>query len=496
VKSAVQPGADWETDVTTEPAAAGDEGEVRAFTNFGGNQRWQARCERPGSDEDVLGILRRHSRGRVRPLGAGHSWSDIVVTPDVALDMSRFDQVRPFTRDGETWVEVGAGCRLQELLDRLHAATDRTLPTIGAIKRQTVAGAISTGTHGSGKQSLSHFATAVRLARYDAAGQPTIVTWRDGEKLKAARCALGCMGVILAVELATFPRYLVEETIRPYASLDDLQGGTRDHALTHFVLMPHSWKFFAWERRSVEKRTLSIGERLKARFFRAYNAVTVDILFHLGLKVALAFGDSVVKMLLRLAPRAFITGVARLDEAEHVLTLGHHYFRHEEMEIFVPQSQLSEAVELLRCATAVFAGDAASVPEPIETKLTLHKLHGELIRHTGTYSQHYPFFFRRVLPEDTLISMASAATEPYYSVSVFTYLAPEKRQPYYAFCSWLARCMNRLFGARLHWGKHFPLGVVDIARLYPDLDTFREICRAGDPNGVFRNGFTKRALGL
>jgi FAD/FMN-containing dehydrogenase len=482
--------------VSARPADTGDASGLATFTNFGGNQRWQARPERPGSEEQLLDILARHSRGNVRSRGAGHSWSEIANTPAIALDVGRFDHVRPFTRDGETFVEVGAGCRLQELLDRLHATTDRTLPTLGAIKRQTVAGAISTGTHGSGKQSLSHFVAAVRLARYDGAGRPTITACRDGDKLRAARCALGCMGVIVAVELATVPKYLVEETIRSYASLDDLLAGTQDYALTHFILMPHSWKFFAWERRVVEWRKLSFGERLKAWFFRGYNFVMVDVLFHLGLKAALAFGESAAKLVLRLAPRSFFTGIARLDDAEHVLTLRHHYFRHEEMEIFVPRSHLVEAVELLRCATAVFAGDAAAVPALIETKLTLHKLHGDLIRHTGTYVQHYPFFFRRVLPEDTLVSMASGATEPYYSISVFTYLAPEKRQPYYAFCAWLARCMNRLFGARLHWGKHFPLGVVDIARLYPDLDSFRQICRAGDPNGVFGNDFTRRALGL
>ena len=55
----------------------------------------------------------------------------------------------------------------------------------------------------------------------------------------------------------------------------------------------------------------------------------------------------------------------------------------------------------------------------------------------GTYFQHYPFFFRRVLPEDTLISMVSRTEEPYFSISVFTYLPPEQRQPYYVFCDWL-----------------------------------------------------------
>ncbi|MFL5047547.1 MAG: D-arabinono-1,4-lactone oxidase, partial [Xanthobacteraceae bacterium] len=113
-----------------------------------------------------------------------------------------------------------------------------------------------------------------------------------------------------------------------------------------------------------------------------------------------------------------------------------------------------------------------------------------------TYVQHYPFFFRRILRDETLISMTSGATEPFYSISVFTYLPPEKRQHYYAFCTWLARCMTALFAARLHWGKHFPLGVAEIEPLYPGLERFRQLCRATDPNGVFRNDYTKRVLGF
>jgi hypothetical protein len=126
----------------------------------------------------------------------------------------------------------------------------------------------------------------------------------------------------------------------------------------------------------------------------------------------------------------------------------------------------------------------------------LHNLYGELVRHTGTYVQQYPFFFRRVLPEDTLISMSSGSAEAMYSISVFTYSRPAARAPYYAFCLWLARCMVRLFGARLHWGKHFPLAEADIASPYPELGKFKELCRRTDPNGVFRNGYTRRVLGL
>ena len=478
------------------PVEPENAGEPCTLTNFGGNQAWQARCHRPRTEQDVLDVLARHRTGHIRALGALHSWSDVALSSDVALDMRAFDQVRPFTKDGETYVEVGAGCRLQVLLDRLHAAGDRTLPTLGAIKRQTISGAVSTGTHGSGRQSLSHFVAAVRVAAYDAAGQPKIVAYRDGDALKAARCALGCMGVILSVDLTTVPKYLIEETVRRHETLGEVLSVYADRPLTQFVLAPYRWSYLAWERGGVALRKLTAGERLKAWFFRLYNTVSVDVVFHLLMKAALASGASAVKTLMKLMPRLMITNVIRVDAAEHVLTLGHHYFRHEEMEIFVPESRLHEAVDVLRSATEVFAGETTSVPEAVATKLNLHNLYGDLIRHTGTYVQHYPFFFRRILPEDTLISMASAAAEPFYSISVFTYLPPGQRQAYYGFCAWLARSMNRLFGARLHWGKHFPLGAVDIARLYPNLETFRQICRNTDPNGVFRNAYTKRVLGL
>jgi hypothetical protein len=82
------------------------------------------------------------------------------------------------------------------------------------------------------------------------------------------------------------------------------------------------------------------------------------------------------------------------------------------------------------------------------------------------------------------------------SISVFTYLPPAARAPYYAFCLWLARCMRRLFDARLHWGKHFPLSEADIAPTYPGLASFKALCQRSDPNGVFRNAYTQRALGL
>ena len=117
--------------------------------NFGGNQRWYTRRYQPSSEAEVLDILERHSGQTIRVLGSKHSWSNIAADAAVSI---------------EPVVRVGAGCRLQDLLDWLHERTDRTLPTLGAIKKQTISGAISTGTHGSGRQSLSHYVARIRAA--------------------------------------------------------------------------------------------------------------------------------------------------------------------------------------------------------------------------------------------------------------------------------------------------------------------------------------------
>lgn len=104
--------------------------------------------------------------------------------------MSRLDDVELIERSGEQVVRVGAGCRLQDLLDWLHERTDRTLPTLGAIKKQTIAGAISTGTHGSGRQT--HYVARIRAAVFDApSGQPAIREFSEGPELEAARFLLG-----------------------------------------------------------------------------------------------------------------------------------------------------------------------------------------------------------------------------------------------------------------------------------------------------------------
>jgi len=479
--------------MSSVPTAAQQSEDRRTFVNFGGNLTWHAGCYRPRNEDEVLQILARHRSEQIRVIGSLHSWSDLGVTRGVTLDMSNFDAVEFGGEDGKARVRVGAGCTLAALLDCLHATTNRTIPTLGVIKRQTLSGLISTATHGSGKPSVSHFVTALRIAAFDSHGMPKIFEDCGGDELRAARCGLGCMGVILSIELRTVPKFRVRETVLRLDRIADALCLYEDHPLTQFALVPHSWKIVAWEREALAGTGIAAP---KTWLFRAFNVVGIDIGFHLLLKASLVLGDWAVRTLMKALPYLLIADVPRVDDAEHVLTQLHYLFRHEEMELFVPESAVADAAALLQCAIGVFAGDATSIPIDAERRLRAAGLYDELMQGRGTYLHHYPMLFRRILPDDTLISMASASREPWFSFSLFTYDPPQDRRNFYGVCSWVARAMHALFGARLHWGKHYPLGAPETARMYPNLEKLRQICRARDPAGVFCNEFTARVLEL
>lgn len=464
-------------------------------TNFGGNLSWMTQRYRPTSEAEILEILAQHSSDTIRVLGSKHSWSDVAAGAAVSLDMSGFDDVEPLVREGQHFVRVGAGVTLQTLLDTLHAKTDRTLPTLGAIKRQTISGATSTGTHGSGRQSLSHFVSQARVAAYDReTHKPVIIDYDAGTELRAIRCGLGCLGVVISLELPTVPKYKVAETLRTHESVQTILATYARHPLTQFLWVPHSWQWIAFERAPVGQRQVSLFGFFKARLLRISNFAIQDVGFHLGLLLVRPLGGWAVKTYLRNATALIIKGVERVDDAEHILTLGHHYFQHEEMELFVAENQLVDAVDMLQCVLEVFGTKAVS--NDTRARVEKLKLGDGLLTKSGRYVHHYPVIIRRVLPDETLISMAASTTNPIYSISLFTYTPPGKRQRFYELCDTLARTLRSRLDARLHWGKHFPLAFADIAPLYPEMETFRALCHRNDPQGVFRNDYTDRVLSL
>lgn len=444
-------------------------------TNFGRNVRFvPAAIYRPRSPAEVLVCMRRHPGERLRCIGSGHSWSRIIATDGVLFDLRYLKRVR--IDPEKRLVRAGAGCTLRRLL-RCLRREGLTLPTLGATTRQTVAGAIATGTHGSGAPSLSHFVRKVKLATFlPVSRKPALVTLSKSMWLRAARCALGCLGVVVEVELEVVPAYRIEERVEKTDCLKDVLDRQAAWPLQQFALFPWNWTYVVYRRRPTQAR----GSRLRALACRAWNRAYNDVALHLFLKgllfCARLLGDWLIRSFQARPPAYLFAGPTRIDASEVILTMCHP-FRYVELELFVPEEKLREAIAGLR-ELAEIAGEGAEIKAlaPLSTALK-----EEVWKLRDSYTLHYPLAVRRVLPEDTLVSMASPARDPvqaWYSISLISYRGAD--ESFARFAATAARCMIELAGARLHWGKYFPIPLEAAAASYPRFAEFEDLCRRYD----------------
>ena len=175
------------------------------MANWSGSLVFMPRfLEAPRNEDEVAAIVRQAARRglKVRPTGRLHSSSPIIATDDVAVSMGNMSGV--FEHDAEErWALVGAGTPLDEMgrdLNDIGLATHN----LGDINVQTVGGAVSTCTHGSGRR-LTNLATMLIGGRMVTA---------DGEAreigsdiIPAARGSMGTLGLLTALKLRLLPRY-------------------------------------------------------------------------------------------------------------------------------------------------------------------------------------------------------------------------------------------------------------------------------------------------
>lgn len=464
--------------------------------NFGRNVRFRpAHYYEPRSEAEVLDILRTHARGAIRAAAALHSWSDLLVSDDATVSLRHFNAIETrVDADGLTWVTAGAGCRIKDLLAALRPL-GLTLPAIGLITEQFVAGAIATGTHGSGNNSLGHHVQQVRLAAYDPhSGEPRVFTIDGGPQLQAARCHLGCLGLILSVTFRARPQYYVGEINARYPAIADVLAKECEHPLQHFFLVPHDWRCLAQHRRIVPPLTRPLYRIDMWTYFVGW-FLTMDVGLHLTFKllVNLVRSRRLTRRFFRhVVPYLLLEDKIFIGRSDQVLTWEHELFRHMEIELFVPRRHVTAAAEHIRAVLTVCDGSQELDADSSE-RLRNAGLLDDLLAIRGAFTHHYPICTRRVFCDDTLLSMSAGDGEDWYAFSFITLEQP--RDGFRKMADYLAHSMHRLFGARPHWGKYFPLTADEVRSLYPRLPDFDAVCRSFDPRGVFQNDFTRRILG-
>ncbi|MDF2847531.1 MAG: FAD-binding protein, partial [Oerskovia sp.] len=191
-----------------------------SWTNWARNQTAvPLRRVAPRDTDELSQVVRRAAADgvRVRAVGAGHSFTGAAVTDGVLVNLDALGAVEDVTRtETGAHVTVGAGIRLHRL-NAVLASAGLAMRNLGDIDRQSVAGAISTGTHGTGA-SLGGLATQVRGVRVVGAdGSVTEATPDENPDLfEASRLGLGSTGVLSAVTLDVVPAFHLRAQEEPW----------------------------------------------------------------------------------------------------------------------------------------------------------------------------------------------------------------------------------------------------------------------------------------
>ncbi|MBN9182156.1 MAG: FAD-binding protein, partial [Microbacterium sp.] len=151
---------------------------------------------------------------RVKAVGAGHSFTGIAVAPGVLLDLSDLTGLVGVDRD-RARVTLRAGTRLHQI-PRLLAPYGLAMPNLGDIDRQSISGATSTGTHGTGAR-FGGIATQVTGVTMVTADGELLVVDEDHEPelLPAVALGLGALGVLVEVTLQCVPAFVLHAVDRP-----------------------------------------------------------------------------------------------------------------------------------------------------------------------------------------------------------------------------------------------------------------------------------------
>jgi L-gulonolactone oxidase len=427
------------------------------WVNWAGDQVCRpAQLVRAADREELAeAVVAAAAAGReVSVAGSGHSFTEAALTDGTMVWVEALSGVLDADRESGL-VKVGAGTVLADLNEEL-ARLGLAMENLGDIDRQTIAGAISTGTHGTGARLRNISAQVEGLELVLADGRVRhLSAATDPELLRAARVGLGALGAISAVTLRCVPAFVLDrvDTPRPREEvLDSFQE--RADANDHFELFtfPYAESALVLERNRTEAPA-----RPRGRAAAYLNDVVLENWALEALSAAGKRFPGSIPALSRLAGR-LASGSRTVDRSDRVFA-NDRRVRFTEMEYGVPREHGPEA--------------ARRVIEWVRS---------------NRYPVFFPIEMRVAAGDDAPLSPSHERDTAY--VAVHQYRGMEWR-PYFEA---VEEIMDS-YGARPHWGKRHFQTAATLAPRYPQWAAFQRARDELDPGRVFSNEYARRVLG-
>lgn len=430
------------------------------WSNWAGNQTARPRrlVHPRGSDEIAAAVKDAVAAGlRVKPIGTGHSFTGVGVTDGVQLVLDR--HTRLLTVDVESGlVTVEAGMTIRELSAEL-ASVGLALTNLGDIDVQTISGAISTGTHGTG---LAYGGIATQVRALELVGADGSVAHcsatQDPDLFAAARVGLGAFGVLSAVTLQTVPAFALHAVEEPATFGELVDDGrfaelaqTVDH--TEFYWFPHTSGCLLKRNTRVGLDALDPLPRWKAwRDDELLSNTVFGATTSLG-KLA----PALIPPLNRMASKAL--GRREFTDRSDRVFASPRRVRFVEMEYNLPRAELAGVLRELR---SFLDSAGLEVSFPVEVRVAA--------------------------ADDIWLSTAYRRESAYVAVHMV------RGSAYDRYFHGVEQIMAQV-GGRPHWGKMHTLDAAALAGRYPRLADAQSVRDRVDPDRVFGNDYLHRVLG-
>ncbi|MCW2853960.1 MAG: FAD-linked oxidoreductase [Nocardioides sp.] len=421
-----------------------------------------ARPEHVVTPPDVGAVVAEVERARaagttVKMVGTGHSFTAIAAPEHTMLCPQGLTGIVAVDLDAMT-VTALAGTRLKHFNAGLEAL-GLSLHNMGDIAEQTLAGAISTGTHGTGGVAAGLAAQVVGLELVTGTGEVLLATDTDNaDVLAVARVGLGALGVITKVTFRVEPLFLLEATEQPMRWDEALASFDEMTAESHHVDMywfPHSDRMLT---KRNDRLDADLGEASPLPRLRGWldDELLANKAFG-ALTAAANLAPRVIPPMNRVNAR--LLGARTYSDVAHKVFVADRDVVFREMEYAVPREA---GLSALREARAALDASDLTVSFPVEI---------------------------RVAPADDIPLSTASGRDSFY-LAFHTH----RRADHTAYFALMEPIM-RAHGGRPHWGKVHTRQADGLAPLYPRFEEFLAMRERLDPDRVFANGYLRRVLG-
>lgn len=403
--------------------------EKSTWSNWLSNEVFETKLVLPDDEQQIVSIVERarSSSEQVRVVGTGHSSSPLHRNNGTLISLDKLQGVVSGDVERQRAV-VKPGTKIKQLGDPLWDL-GLSLTNQGEIDRQAIAGAIGTGTHGTGLHLPSISSTLRRARIVTGTGEVVEVDASTPEELAAAQVAMGMLGVMTEIELAVSPAYEVHEWIG-YVPFDDVFPHSLKLAETHrnFSIL---WLPTHQTAVNFDIVPSNISDASDYCFVKMYDLEDVDA-----------------------GPIAAYGEVKRVDRSYRIYPDAWEPLFYE-MEYMLPVDEGLACLPVLR----------------------------QMIQQDFPES-NMPVQMRFVAADDAFLS------QNYGRPSVVLSVTTEPGKPMGDFFDRVHRLYTE-YGGRPHWGKLHQTSVEALRSQFPQYDAFLDVRRRFDPDGVFLNEYLK-----